>query len=162
MAKNEFNETFLKRAIELSREGAIIKKAGGVFGAVIVKDGKIISEGFNQVIARNDPTWHAEIQAIREAAAVVGSPHLEGCVMYSSAACCPMCVSAAYWAHLDHIFYAATTEDALTYGNFADCDILCELKKDPKDRRLKMSEHMRSEAVKVWQEYSKLVEKKHY
>src|SRR5580692_11383446 len=113
---NQYNEAFMRRAIELSELGSIIKKTGGVFGAVIAKDGKIIAEGYNQVIKQNDPIWHAEMQAIREACKKLGNPHLEGCVMYTSAECCPMCLATAYWAHLDHIYYGATTEDALKYG----------------------------------------------
>jgi len=109
----EFKEEFMKKAIELSKRASIIEKTGGVFGAVLVKDGKIISEGYNQVIKHNDPTWHAEMHAIREACKKLGTPHLEGCVLYTSAECCPMCLATAYWAHIDHIYYGARTEDSL-------------------------------------------------
>lgn len=160
--KKEFNPEFMKRAIELSRRASIIEKSGGVFGAVIVKDGKIISEGYNQVRKTNDPTWHAEMQAIREACKKLGTPHLEGCVLYTSAECCPMCLATAYWAHLDHIYYGATTEDALKYGNFDDIDILDEIEKDPKDRRIKWSQHMHPEAEAVWAEFSKMPNRAHY
>jgi guanine deaminase len=102
--KKEYNPEFMKRAIELSRRASIVEKSGGVFGAVIVKDGKIISEGYNQVVRHNDPTWHAEMHAIREACKKLGRFHLDGCILYTSAECCPMCLSAAYWAHIDHIF----------------------------------------------------------
>ncbi|MEM1283219.1 MAG: nucleoside deaminase [Chlamydiota bacterium] len=97
------HEEFIRRAIELSRKASIEEKSGGVFGAVIVKDGVIISEGYNQVIKHHDPTWHAEIHAIREACKALGTPHLEGCDMYTSAECRLMCLSAAYWAHIRHI-----------------------------------------------------------
>lgn len=160
--EKEFNPEFMKRAIELSRRASIIEKSGGVFGAVIVKDGKIIAEGYNQVMRHNDPTWHAEMQAIREACKKLGTPHLKGCIMYTSAECCPMCLATAYWAHLDHIFYGATTEDALKYGNFADVGILEELRKDPKDRQIKFSEKMRPEAVEVWKEFAKMPDRAHY
>lgn len=159
---NNFNPTFMKKAIELSRRASIELQTGGVFGAVIVKDGKIIGEGYNQVIKQNDPTWHAEMQAIREACKKVGSPHLEGCELYTSAECCPMCLAAAYWAHLDHIYYAATTSDALKYGDFADIDILEEIKKDPSQRRIQWSEKMRPEAVAVWKEFAAVPNHVHY
>jgi tRNA(Arg) A34 adenosine deaminase TadA len=160
--KHEFNPEFMKRAIALSRKASIEDKTGGVFGAVIVKDGKIIAEGYNQVKKTNDPTWHAEMQAIREASQFLKTPHLEGCVMYTSAECCPMCLSASYWAHLDHIFYAATTGDALKYGEFADIDILDEIRKDPADRRIKTEENLRDEAVVVWKEFASMPDRAHY
>ncbi len=161
MDKN-FNETFMKRAIELSRRASIVEKTGGVFGAVVVKEGKIIAEGYNQVIKHKDPTWHAEMQAIREACKKIGSPHLEGCDLYTSAECCPMCLATAYWAHIRHIYYGATTGDALKYGNFADIDILSEIRKDPSKRRIQFTEEMRPEAVEVWKEFSELPEHAHY
>src|ERR1700733_1590930 len=94
--KKEFNPEFMRRAIELSRRASIQEKSGGVFGAVIVKDGKIIAEGYNQVKKQNDPTWHAEMQAIREACKKLGRPHLEDCVMYTSGESCPMCIATSY------------------------------------------------------------------
>jgi guanine deaminase len=160
--QKEFKEEFMRKAIDLSRRASIIEKSGGVFGAVIVKDGKIIAEGYNQVVRNNDPTWHAEMQAIREACKKIGSPHLEGCILYTSAECCPMCLSAAYWAHIDHIFYGAKTDDALKYGDFQDIDILDEIRKDPKDRKIKFTEVMRPEAVEVWEEFSKMPDRARY
>lgn len=154
--------TYMKRAIELSRRASIIEKTGGVFGAVVVKDGKIIGEGYNQVIKNNDPTWHAEMQAIREACKHEKSPHLKGAILYSSAECCPMCLATAYWAHIDKIYYGATTGDALKYGDFADIDILEELQKDPKDRRIKFTEALRPEAVEVWKEFAKMPDRARY
>ena len=160
--EKDYNPQFMERAIELSREGSIVKKTGGVFGAVVVKDGKIISEGYNQVIKNNDPTWHAEMQAIREACKKLGTPHLEGCILYTSAECCPMCLATAYWAHLDHIFYGATIADSLKYGDFQDVGILAELRKDPKDRKIKFTEKMRPEAVEVWKEFSEMPDRARY
>lgn len=159
---HEFNPEFMKKAIQLSRKASIEEKSGGVFGAVVVKDGKIISEGYNQVIRHKDPTWHAEMQAIREACKKLGTPHLKGCVLYTSAECCPMCLATAYWAHIDRIFYGATTDDALKYGDFADVDILSEIKKEPQKRRIQMSEHMRPEAVKIWKEFSEMPDRARY
>lgn len=160
--KQEFKGEFMHKAIELSRRASLVEKSGGVFGAVVVKNGKIIGEGYNQVIKNNDPTWHAEMQAIREACKKVASPHLEGCILYTSAECCPMCLSAAYWAHIDHIFYAARVEDSLKYGDFQDIDILDELRKDSKDRKIKFTEMMRPEAVEVWKEFAKMPDRARY
>jgi guanine deaminase len=159
---NDYNPEFMKKAIELSRRASIIEKSGGVFGAVIVKDNEIIAEGYNQVIRHNDPTWHAEMQAIREACKKMGSPHLEGCILYTSAECCPMCLSAAYWAHVKHIFYGATIDDALKYGNFQDVDILADIRKEPSERKIKWTEVMRPEAVEVWKEFSQMPGRAHY
>ncbi len=154
--KKEFNEEFMKKAIQLSRKASIIDKTGGVFGAVIVKDGKIIAEGYNQVIKNNDPTWHGEMQAFREACKILGTPHLDGCTLYSSAECCPMCLAASYWAHIDHIYYGARIEDSLKYGDFQDVGILADLRKEPEDRKISFTEMMRSEAVEVWKEFSQM------
>jgi guanine deaminase len=160
--KRAFNPEYMRKAIELSRRGSIIEKTGGVFGAVIVKDGKIIAEGYNQVKKQNDPSWHAEMHAIREACKKLGSPHLEGCVLYTSAECCPMCLAAAYWAHIDHIYYASSTEDSLKYGDFADIDIFEEVQKESQKRRIRSSQHMQEEAVEVWKEFSKMADRAHY
>lgn len=156
------NPEFMKRAIELSRKASITDKTGGVFGAVIVKDGKIIAEGYNQVMKTKDPTWHAEIQAIKEASKILGTPHLTGCELYTSAECCPMCLAAAYWAHVKEIYYGATIQDALKYGDFADVNILDEIRKNSKERSLKMTEFMRPEAVEVWKEFSEMPDRAKY
>lgn len=161
MSRHNHDE-FMKKAISLSRRASIIEKSGGVFGAVVVKEGKIIGEGYNQVLKHNDPTWHAEMQAIREACKKLGTPHLDGCELYTSAECCPMCLSAAYWAHIKHIYYASTTGDALKYGNFADIDILEEVRKDPKQRKITFTELMRPEAVEVWKEFHDLPDRARY
>ena len=159
---NTYNEAFMQRAIELSKEASIIKKTGGVFGAVIAKDDKIIAEGYNQVIKHNDPTWHAEMEAIRGACKKIGSPHLKGYVLYTSAESCPMCLSAAYWAHLDHIFYGALVEDALKYGDFQDVDIYKEICLAPDKRKIGSTEVLRNEAVEVWKEFSKMPDRARY
>ena len=158
----DLNEKFMKRAIDLSERASIKEKSGGVFGAVIVKDHEIIGEGYNQVIRYNDPTWHAEMQAIREACKKLGKPHLEGCVLYTSAECCPMCLCAAYWAHIDHIYYGARIEDSKKYGNFDDVDFLAEIRKDPKDRKIKFTEFLRDDAVDVWKRFSEMPGHVHY
>lgn len=156
------NSEHMKKAIELSRRASIKEKTGGVFGAVIVKDGVAIAEGYNQVIKHNDPTWHAEMHAIREACKKLGSPHLDGCELYTSAECCPMCLAAAYWAHIKHIYYGARVEDSLKYGDFQDVDILSEIRKDPKDRKIKFTEYLRPDAVEVWKEFSLMPDRARY
>lgn len=161
MTKNA-HDPFMKRAIELSRHASMIEKSGGVFGAVIVKEGKIVGEGYNQVIKNQDPTWHAEIHAIKEACKNLNTVHLEGCILYTSAECCPMCLAAAYWAHIKQIYYAARVEDSLKYGDFQDVDILAEIRKDPQDRRIKFTEIMRPEAVEVWKEFSEMPDRARY
>lgn len=161
MSQNK-HEEFMTRAIALSRRASIEEKSGGVFGAIIVKDGNIIGEGYNQVIRHNDPTWHAEMQAIKEACKKLGSPHLEGCDLYTSAECCPMCLSAAYWAHIRHIYYGATIEDALKYGNFDDCNIFEEIRKNSVQRKIASSEMMRPAAVEVWKEFAEMPDRARY
>jgi len=158
----EQDEQFMRQAIDLSERAAIKEKSGGVFGAVIVKDGKVIAEGYNQVVKHNDATWHAEIQAIREAGKKLGSPHLDGCVLYTSAECCPMCLCAAYWAHIDRIYYGATTSDSLKYGDFADIDFLEEIRKEPKDRKIKFIQVLRPEAVEIWKQFHELTDRARY
>jgi len=148
----------MKRAIELSADTSLLKKrAGGVFGTVIVnKNGAIIAEGANRVVAENDPTWHGEIEAIRKACKKVGSFKLEGCTLYSSAECCPMCAAAAYWAGIEKIYYAATCGDALEYGNFDDSMIYSELKKPSTERSIPAEQILREEAVEVWKKYQNM------
>lgn len=158
----EYNEKFMKRAIELSEIASIIKKTGGVFGAVIVKNNEIIAEGYNQVIKHNDPTWHAEMEAIRKACEKEKTPHLSGCVLYSSAECCTMCLSAAYWSHIDHIFYGARVEDAKKYGDFQDVDIFSQICKRKEDRTIKSTEVMREEAVEIWKKFSQMADRAKY
>lgn len=147
---------FMKRAIELSEKAGITDKTGGVFGCVIAKDGKIISEGYNQVIKHNDPTWHGEMQAIREACKKLGSPHIQGAVLYTSAEPCPMCLAACYWAHIDHYFYAAHIEDALKYGDFKDVDFYKELSDTPDHRVIKSQELLRDQAIVIWKKFSEM------
>lgn len=152
----------MRRAIELSRHAGIEQKSGGVFGAVIVKGDQIIAEGWNQVIQNCDPTCHAEIDAIRKAGKYLGHPHLEGCILYTSAFCCPMCLCSAYWAHILEIYYASTVEDALKYGEFADLNYYDEMKKEIHERQIKCTEFMRAEAIEVWREFSQLPDRARY
>jgi guanine deaminase len=149
----EKHEEFMRRAIANSRKAAE-PKTGGVFGAVIVaKDGTVIADGMYKGFAENDPTWHAETHAIRVACAALKRPKLDGCILYTNAEPCPMCLAAAYWAEIDGIFYASTAADAKTYGN-VDNDFLYEqLAKKIDDRALSEQNFLRAEAVEVWKEY---------
>lgn len=157
-------EKFMRRAIELSEIAGVKEKTGGVFGSVIVKDGKVIAEGYNQVIKQNDPTWHGEMEAIREACKRLKSPHIPGAILYTSAEPCPMCMAAAYWASLDKIYYAAHITDALKYGDFEDANYYQELAKPPLERTIQTIEvpELRPDAVKVWKAYSEMPDRKRY
>ena len=149
----EDDRRFMRRAIDLSEKTSLVESAGGAFGTVIVQNGEIIGEGANRVVAENDPTWHGEIQAIRNACRKVGSFKLESATLYTSAEPCPMCAAAAYWAGIERIFYAATCEDALEYGDFDDTMIYGELTKPVGERSIPAQQIMQQEAVEVWKKY---------
>lgn len=159
---NSQHEEFMRRAFILSEKASLIEKTGGVFGAVIVKNGKIIREGYNQAVKQNDPTWHAEMHAIREACKNIGSLKLNGCTLYSSAEPCPMCLAASYWASIDKIFYGACVEDSKEYGDFQDTDLFMEFKKDASDRRIQCKEMLREEALIVWKKFTVMPDRLHY
>jgi tRNA(Arg) A34 adenosine deaminase TadA len=116
---------FLLQAISISRTN-VESGRGGPFGAVITRNGKIVSEGYNQVTGLNDPTAHAEIMAIRNACTALGTFDLSSCVLYSSCEPCPMCLSAAYWARIDKVIYSNSRHDAAEIG-FNDVLIYDEL-----------------------------------
>ena len=139
---------FMKRAIELSIKS--VNSGTGPFGAVIVKDNKIISEGFNTVTLANDPTSHAEIVAIRIACKSLNNFSLEGCDLYTTCEPCPMCLSAIYWTRLDKVYYANTRTDAQKI-DFSDALIYEELNKNIKDRKIPMNQIMRDEALKAFE-----------
>lgn len=147
------HETFIRRAIELSKKASLEYATGGAFGAVIVKNGKIVAEGMNRVVASHDPTWHGEMEAIRMACITLQSHKLPDCILYTSAEPCPMCMAACYWAGIEQVFYAATVEDAKTYGDFDDLPIYQQLAL-PKDKRsIKLTQLCREEAIEIWKEY---------
>lgn len=130
------DDFFLARAIELARQGSE-SGDGGPFGAVIVCDGKIIAEGWNQVVALCDPTAHAEVMAIRKASATVHSFHLAKTTLYASSEPCPMCLSAAYWARIERIVFANNRAEAAAIG-FCDADLYDELNRPHATRRIVM------------------------
>jgi tRNA(Arg) A34 adenosine deaminase TadA len=152
------HDFFMKEAIKLSLDN--INSNGGPFGAVIVKDGEIIAKGANRVTAINDPTAHAEIVAIREAAKKLNNFNLSGCTIYTSCEPCPMCLSAIYWARIDRIFFGNTKADAKNIG-FDDSFIYDEIKLPIEKRKIKTQQMLRDEAIegfKKWEEFEGKIE----
>ena len=142
---------FMMRAIELSIESA--KSKGGPFGCVIVKNNKIIAEGSNKVTMNNDPTAHGEIIAIRAVCQKLNTFNLSECNLYSSCEPCPMCLSAIYWSRIENIFYANTRIDAKNI-DFDDSFIYSEINKNLENRKIKMHQIHRDEALeafKIWE-----------
>ena len=146
------NIKFMRKAIALSIEN--IDNGGGPFGAVIVKEGKIISSGVNRVTTNTDPTAHAEITAIRKASKKLGTFDLSGCEMYSSCEPCPMCLGAIYWAHLDKLYYGNTKIDAKNIG-FDDSFIYDEIDLKPESRKLKSTQLLSDEAIVAFEAWKK-------
>jgi len=153
------NNKFMLRAITLSIES--INTGGGPFGCVIVKDNKIVSEGYNRVTSSLDPTAHGEIVAIREACKKLNNFNLNGSELYSSCEPCPMCLSAIYWARIDKIYYANTREDARKI-DFDDSIIYSELKKNINERKIPMIQMMKDEALKAFDLWDEKIDKVKY
>lgn len=126
----------MNQAIALAADN-VRQGRGGPFGAVIVKDGQVIAQGTNLVTSTNDPTAHAEIQAIREACSKLGTFQLSGCVLYTSCEPCPMCIGAIYWARFSAVYYACTKEEAAAI-RFDDQFIYEEIAKPVHERRMIM------------------------
>ena len=152
-------EELMLRAIELAERNASAV-TGGPFGAVVVKDGKVIAEASNTVTVDNDPTAHAEVNAIRKACAALGTFDLSGCELYTSCEPCPMCLAACYWAHIDKVYYAADREDAAAAG-FDDSDIYREVALPVDRRRIPFVHIMEKEGLRpfmLWNSNDKKVE----
>ena len=152
-------EAFMREAIKLSAES--VRSGGGPFGTVIVRNGEIIARDENRVTVCNDPTAHAEVSAIREAAARLGTYDLSGCEIYSSCEPCPMCLGAIYWARLDKLYYAGTRADAANVG-FDDAHIYEELPLEPSQRELPTQTLLREEAQQVFEAWASKLDKKEY
>ena len=147
------HKSLMQRAINLAESG-MKKGYGGPFGAVVVKEGKIIGEGFNTVLHSNDPTAHAEILAIRDACKTLGTFELKDCTIYTSCDPCPMCLGAIYWARLKKVVYACKKEDAGQIS-FDDNNFYGEIAKDMEHRKIDFEELMRDEAIplfRMWKE----------
>jgi guanine deaminase len=157
--KMESKKKFMRKAIALSIEN--IQKGGGPFGAVIVKDGKVIATGVNRVTAKNDPTAHAEVTAIRKASKKLGTFDLAGCEIYTSCEPCPMCLGAVYWAHLDKMYYGNTKTDAKNIG-FDDSFIYDEIDLKPENRRVETTQLLPDEAIKAFETWAKSEDKIEY
>jgi guanine deaminase len=126
---------FILQTIELAVDN--VRRGGGPFGALVVREGLVIATGVNQVTRHNDPTAHAEIVAIREACRILGAFQLTGCDLYTSCEPCPMCLGAIYWARPNRVFFAATQADAAAAG-FDDAFIYREIELPPRARAIPM------------------------
>jgi guanine deaminase len=123
---------------------------------IVDRSGRVIADGSNHVDSSFDPTWHAEMEAIRNAGARLKVFKLDGCLLDSSAEPCPMCLSAAYWAGLDGIVYGATVADSKKYGGFDDAFLYEQFARPAETRGIPEIQKLRDEAVKVWKEYAAL------
>jgi guanine deaminase len=151
------NLSYMREAIRVS-EQMMRRGKGGPFGAVVVRDGQLISRGWNEVTATNDPTAHAEIMAIRKACRRLTSFHLDGCELYTNCEPCPMCLSAIYWARLSKVFFANTRKDAARI-DFDDDFIYREVARPISRRKLAMKQILRNEALPVFAEWSQKPDK---
>ena len=138
----------IRRAVENVTSGQ-----GGPFGALVVKDSRVIAAGINLVTAMNDPTAHAEVNAIREACSALGTFQLTGCELYTSCEPCPMCLAAIYWARLQKVYYANTRKDAAAI-EFDDDFIYREVTLPVSRRTIPMKQLLRKEALKVFAEWA--------
>lgn len=141
------DDALLRRAIELAARHSA-DGAHGPFGAVVARDGEVVGEGWNQVVARNDPTAHAEVVAIRDACRRLETHDLSGCVLYASCEPCPLCLAAAYWARVSRVVYAASKEDAAGAG-FDDERIYAELALPWTARRVRGEQRLAEEGRSV-------------
>ena len=153
-------DAFMRHAIRLSAE-RMREGAGGPFGAVVVRDGRVVAEGWNRVTSTNDPTAHAEVTAIREACRALGSFSLQGCDIYTSCEPCPMCLAAIYWARVDRIFFANTRADAARIG-FDDDLIYAEVSKPLDHRTIPTVQILLPEAGAVFAEWQASPDKVRY
>ena len=152
---------FMKAAKNLSNDN-LITNVGGPFGACIVKDGQIIGKGSNHVLKNNDPTAHAEIEAIRDACKNINSYDLSDCELYTSCYPCPMCLSAIIWSNIKKVYYGNTKEDAENIG-FRDNFIYEFIKSNNSDKSVLDLESMgRDETIKVFEDYLKKDDKTIY
>lgn len=153
---NAFMHEAIRQAVENVRSGR-----GGPFGALVVKHGSVIAAGTNLVTASNDPTAHAEVNAIREACRTLGTFQLAGCEIYTSCEPCPMCLGAIYWARPDRVYFAATAADARDAG-FDDSFIYEELKLAHPKRRIPFEPVMRDAGLEPFREWVKKSDRVRY
>jgi len=153
---NDFMQEAIRQAVENVRLGR-----GGPFGAIVVKDGRVIATGTNLVTSVNDPTAHAEVVAIREACRSLCAFQLGGCEIYTSCEPCPMCLGAIYWARPDRVYFAATRSDAADAG-FDDSFIYEELKRGDRERRIHFEPMMRDAGMEPFREWAKKTDRIRY
>jgi tRNA(Arg) A34 adenosine deaminase TadA len=151
---------FMREAVRLSRV-KMQAGQGGPFGAVVVRNGKIVARGWNKVTSSNDPTAHAEVTAIREACKKLKTFQLDDCELYTSCEPCPMCLSAIYWARFKKVYYANTRRDAAKI-DFDDDLIYREVAQPISKRIIPMKQLLRSEAIKVFTEWKNKSDKIRY
>jgi len=144
----EYADRWMRRAIELSHSGWRAGD-GGPFGAVVVRDGHLVAEGWNRVLAHHDPTAHAEVEAIRAAGRALGTHDLSGCEIFASCEPCPMCLAAVLWARIGRLFYANSAADAAAIG-FDDAAFHAQLRLPPEQRSLPTHRHLADEARHVF------------
>ena len=157
---DEQRERFMREAIALSIENVRAGR-GGPFGTVIAKDGHVIGRGMNRVTENNDPTAHAEIEAIRAACKALGSFQLTGCELFASSEPCPMCLAAIYWARLDRYFYGNSRADAAKI-EFDDSFIYDEIGKQPERRTIPGTQLLSTEATEGFAEWARSTKKIRY
>ena len=151
---------FMKAAVEAALNG-MNNNEGGPFGCIVVKDGKIVGKGNNKVTSTNDPTAHAEVNAIRDACKNLNSFQLEGCEIYSSCEPCPMCLGAIYWAHLYKVYYGSNQEDAANIG-FDDAFIYKEISLPYSQRSIPFQQLGREIALEAFVKWSEKEDKTEY
>jgi len=149
----------MQEAIRLSIEN--VKTGGGPFAAIIVMDGKVIASGVNRVTADNDPTAHAEVIAIRNAAKALNNYDLSGCEIFSTCEPCPMCLGAIYWSHLSHLVYANSKADAEKFG-FDDSLIYREIQLPVQDRKISSEKILSDEALEAFLIWDRKPDKEKY
>ena len=143
---------YMRRAIALARRG-MNARDGGPFGAIVVRRGAVVGEGWNRVVATRDPTAHGEIVAIRAACRRLATFHLTRSDLYTTGEPCPMCLAAAYWARIDRIFYGFTIDDAARIG-FDDRLIYRQLAKPAGRRAVPAVQLLAAEARALVREYA--------
>ena len=154
------DEAFMREALALATEN-VRTGEGGPFAALVVREGEIVARGTNRVTTNNDPTAHAEVEAIRAACAALGDFQLGGCTLYTTCEPCPMCLGAIYWARPDRVVYAATHEDAAAAG-FDDAFIYNELTRPPEARSITMIPLLREEGRQPFEAWAEAEERTDY
>lgn len=152
-------EELMRTAIRLANEN--VENGGGPFGAVIARNGEIVATGVNRVTAQCDPTAHAEVSAIRNAAEKLHTFNLSGCEIYTSCEPCPMCLAAIYWAHIDKIYYGNNQHDAAGIG-FDDSFIYREIRLPAKERQLPSERLLNEEAIRTFERWREKPDKTEY